>query len=244
MAQNSRYIYKYHSLNLHLVEMLTTAKFHLSKRESLNDPFDMLHLTTLENFLNLYRKQYTSIGAFIKEDSLNSVSFLFERYLSRGSNDWVKLIDKSYSPMLISCFTEDGNNPLMWSHYANNHNGVCLKFNPSKDEDFKENIHKVKYEDKVLEIKELSDIKKSALTKLKPWSIEKEWRLIYHDEKFSFKHESLVEIVFGLDVPLSTISWFSSFMENVYYMHTPIYKLQVKNNELVKINIEELDEYY
>jgi hypothetical protein len=30
--------------------------------------------------------------------------------------------------ILITCFSEVNYNILMWSHYANNHKGICLKF--------------------------------------------------------------------------------------------------------------------
>ena len=241
MLQKPEYIYKYHNLNLHLIEMLTNAEFYLSKREDLNDPLDMTYSTTLENFLNLYSEKYSILE--LKKEHLENASSLFNGDLDRGSADWVNIFDKSNSQVRISSFTEDGNNPLMWSHYSDNHQGVCLKFNLSKDKEFEVNIHEVKYESELLEIKELKDIKKSILTKLNTWAIEKEWRLLSAKEKFSFNQDALVEIVFGLKVPFATMSWFQRFRENLYYMHTPIYQLQIRQNKLVKVNIEDLEDY-
>jgi len=36
--------------------------------------------------------------------------------------------DLLYPKALIACFSERFDNPSMWSHYANNHSGICLKF--------------------------------------------------------------------------------------------------------------------
>ena len=37
-APKPLYLYKYHPMNLHLIEMLTNAKFYMSKKSDLNDP--------------------------------------------------------------------------------------------------------------------------------------------------------------------------------------------------------------
>ncbi len=241
MCQKPKYIFKYHRLNLHLIEMLTNAEFYLSSKEDLNDPLDMTCCSTLESFLKMYVKKYEILD--LKKEHLANASSLFNGDMKRGSNDWVDIFDKSHSQIRISSFTEDENNPLMWSHYSDNHQGVCLKFELSKDQRFEKNIHKVEYSSELIEIKELADIKKSILTKLDTWKIEKEWRLLSGKERFSFNQDALVEIVFGLKVPFSTMSWFNFFRENLYYMHAPIYQLQIKNNKLIKVNIEDLDDY-
>ncbi len=241
MHQKPKYIFKYHSLNLHLIEMLTNAEFYLSRKEDLNDPLDMRCCSTLESFLNMYVKKHSALD--LKKEHLENASTLFNIDLKRGSNDWIEIFDKSHSQIRISSFTEDGNNPLMWSHYSENHQGVCLKFEPSRDQKFEKDLHKVEYSTELVEIKEVADIKRSILTKLDTWKIEKEWRLLSEKERFSFDQDALVEIVFGLKVPFATMSWFNLFRENLYYMHAPIYQLQIKDNRLIKVNIEDLDDY-
>lgn len=34
---------------------------------------------------------------------------------------------------IVSCFSKSENNPLMWAHYADNHNGICLTFDFPND---------------------------------------------------------------------------------------------------------------
>ena len=67
-------------------------------------------------------------------------------------------------------------------------------------------------------------------------NIEKEWRIISDKEKFSFRQEALVEIVFGLKVKESTIKWFEQFAENVYYYDTQISFLKIRGNRFVKVD--------
>lgn len=234
MTTTPRYIYKYHKMNLHLMEMLTNAEFYMSRKSDLNDPLDMAYTINLENYLNLYFEKYPSLKNDPKHVDL--VSSCFNWKIEQGENDWMNDIDELQSRLRVVCFTEDGNNPLMWSHYALNHTGVCLKFEPAKDSEFEQAVCPVTYSDELIEAKHTSDFRACLLTKLKTWSMEKEWRIISDKEKFSFEQEALVEIVFGLRVPKSTISWFKQFSENVYYMHAPIHKLRIKGNRLVKVD--------
>lgn len=216
------------------MEMLTNAEFYMSKKSDLNDPLDMAYTISLENYLNLYFEKYPSLKNDPKHVEL--VSSCFKWKIERGENDWINDIDELQSKLRVVCFTEDENNPLMWSYYALNHTGVCLKFEPTKDSNFEKALCPVTYSDELIEAKNTSDFTKCLLTKLKAWSIENEWRIISDKEKFPFKHEALVEIVFGLKVPESTMSWFNQFRENVYYMHAPIHKLKIKGNRLVKVD--------
>lgn len=124
----------------------------------------------------------------------------------------------------------------MWSHYSNNHSGVCLKFELRKDFNLENSVLPVFYKDELIDSQNKSDLKKCLLTKLNTWNIEKEWRIISDKEKFSFKQEALVEIVFGLKVKESTIKWFEQFAENVYYYDTQISFLKIRGNRLVKVD--------
>ena len=76
----------------------------------------------------------------------------------------------------------------MWSHYADDHKGACLKFSLPMIEqawDKKENgsfVKKVKYVDERQEYTHPDDIKEAVekifIPKSKIWDYEKEWRVI------------------------------------------------------------------
>jgi len=81
----------------------------------------------------------------------------------------------------LICFAESWSNPVMWSHYADKHRGVCLGFDvPDKY------LIKVKYINSRLAI-EFDDneqeninsdfVQKLFSTKFSDWEYEKEWRM-------------------------------------------------------------------
>lgn len=228
------FLYKYHRLNMHLMEMLTNAELYMSKKADLNDPLDLAYDLTFENYLSLYLKKYPSFKG--DQEQLDRVKFLFDYRIERGENDIASDLDDLLTKTRVCCFTEDGNNPLMWSHYADNHNGVCLKFKPSNDTELNSSLQKVNYLDRLVEIKELSDFPKSLLTKLNVWSIEKEWRILSEKERFRFKQEAIVEIILGLNTSDKTMNWFKQFAENVYYYHAPINRLAIRGSKIVKVD--------
>ncbi len=228
-----KYLYKYHRLNVHLFEMLTNAELYLSSRTDLNDPLDSTVTMSLDNYLNFYYEKYPSLKT---EKHTKDISQVFKWKVESGDTDWLNDIDDLQSKIRVSCFTEDGNNPLMWSHYADNHTGVCLKFDLSKDSNLQNALQPVSYTSKLIDAETREDLQNCLLTKLNNWEIEKEWRIISDKEKFRFKHEAVAEIIFGLKVPIKTLNWFKYFAEGVFYGSTPISKLKIKGNRLVKVN--------
>jgi hypothetical protein len=77
------------------------------------------------------------------------------------------------------CLTPFPNSTLMWSHYADNHRGICLEF--SKDNPLIEKARPVRYREAYPEWTPLAithgpvDL---ALTKSTDWAYEREFRLI------------------------------------------------------------------
>ncbi len=103
------------------------------------------------------------------------------------------------STINISCFTASGwQNALMWAHYANSYEGICIEYDFNKIKDFIGFIGAVDYKHPrpIISIKDLgtikegkfvaSDITDEAIWKLinyllvkdKIWEYEKEWRII------------------------------------------------------------------
>ena len=89
----------------------------------------------------------------------------------------------------ILCLTEDPNNLLMWSHYANKHTGIVIQFSP-KDIDsplprakpvrYSRQLPTLKYEDLLYNPNEKIHkiIEEYTHTKSIDWQYEKEWRIV------------------------------------------------------------------
>lgn len=118
-----------------------------------------------------------------------------------------KICKEYQEHMGISCFSEGGNNLLMWSHYSDGHKGICLAYDVSSfanlspiDDIVHEALFPVRYQDQSQDLIDLTrkfftqmynpSVKltpqekecltwKIILTKACCWSYEQEWRLVY-----------------------------------------------------------------
>ncbi len=82
----------------------------------------------------------------------------------------------------LLCFSENWKNPVLWSHYAEKHKGICLGFDVSDEFAtsviYKKNRVQVHFENddsnKDLSIEFVNELLR---TKYVHWSYEKEWRM-------------------------------------------------------------------
>jgi hypothetical protein len=112
----------------------------------------------------------------------------------------------------ISCGSTNPQCPLMWAHYANNHRGICIKYNFELDgiqnicldENETLDILKVNYSNNAIDIfnypeNQLENLKFEILTnKYSKWKYEKEVRLIHQNRGLlKIKRQCIKEIIFG-----------------------------------------------
>lgn len=112
----------------------------------------------------------------------------------------------------ISCGSTNPRCPLMWAHYANNHKGICIKYdfeldgvqNICFDKDETLDILKVNYSDQPIDIfsysiDKLENLKYEILTnKYSKWQYENEVRLIRKGQGLlKVKRMCIKEIIFG-----------------------------------------------
>ncbi len=92
----------------------------------------------------------------------------------------------------LCSFTEDNTNNLMWSHYANNHRGICIEYKPELFEYLKTLMGylafwKVKYSNEPPVINSLEDLNSKAqkiiFNKQSDWKYEKEHRVVFLSKK-------------------------------------------------------------
>ncbi|BFM18931.1 DUF2971 domain-containing protein (plasmid) [Maricurvus nonylphenolicus] len=112
----------------------------------------------------------------------------------------------------VCCLSEEYDNPLLWSHYGNQHSGFCVGY--SLDRKPTPKIYQVNYggsrtiktslianailANNILAQKELEE--SVLLRKAKPWEYEKEWRIIDNVD-LQDSPLKLEEIIFGLRCP-------------------------------------------
>ena len=95
----------------------------------------------------------------------------------------------------ISCFSETQDNILMWSHYAENHKGICVGYHTNNQ--LFEKSKMIFYFDKlpnlnvysVFDETNFSDCFKLYCIKNTLWSYEKEWRLFHTNSNTAYRIE-------------------------------------------------------
>ncbi|MEN8130572.1 MAG: DUF2971 domain-containing protein [Pseudomonadota bacterium] len=81
----------------------------------------------------------------------------------------------------LVCFSQEWSNPVMWSHYADKHRGICLGFDiPEKyliKVNYADSLMTIEFDDENQENINEGFIQKLFCTKFTDWKYEKEWRM-------------------------------------------------------------------
>jgi hypothetical protein len=179
-------LYKYQSCNDYSLQNLEHHSLWFSKPETFNDPFDCdINFRIVDVIDENVKAMVTRVGG----TSGKSISSDGAVKMALATTEIVK--KKQWAEIGVACFTEESENILMWSHYADNHRGFCLEFDtnyyPFKP--FKtETVIKINYADSYPALS-LNDIPQKILsqsislpkillgTKSSHWCYEKEWRI-------------------------------------------------------------------
>jgi len=197
------HLYKYRVYNTKSLSILINKKIWLATPESFNDPFDC----------NIKFKSQINSEAFnkyLKQTGRTTGD------LNRDYNTFLKGLaefrNKDIKKFGVFSMSQIKDNILMWSHYANQHEGFCIEFVRSSNNllgDI-EVTRPVDYHCNYPEVEPLdsngnidhSIFRKMLFTKAKDWSYEKEWRLTYDEgNKEEQLPADISSIIFGLRMP-------------------------------------------
>ena len=199
-------LFKYRSLSEEkdkerVREIFEDHKVWFSKPKDFNDPFEFqftpsFDATTYEkieayaHFLKKKNSSLTNNAAIAKATS--DILAMGESGVKKWEHSRLVNFRNSLANTGVFSLTEYRNDILMWSHYADKHRGICIKFCPIRNgklddklvdfycQAFKVNypdgndlpiIHLYKYD--LLEL-----VQKSVLTKARHWEYEGEWRIL------------------------------------------------------------------
>lgn len=196
-----REIYKYMRIDDNLLNTLEKGELWFSSPLNFNDPFDcQLNDQTewtssaITEYLNSLKIGNDKIDLFLSKYHSPE---LFSEYFT-------KEMKRIISKMGVSCFAISPKNLLMWSHYANSHTGVCLKFDMKRDLSFFNQSFMVEYSSDYLKYDYIQNkgfaTVLSMTTKSEHWSYENEVRTIRTkgNKAYPFDKNSLTEIIFGV----------------------------------------------
>lgn len=199
-------LYKYRPFNVHTLRLLTEAVVFYADPTTFNDPLDCqpsiqvdTDISTLETFfLRLcFQKRISERGErLLSELQYNSSQYgdytkdvkAGNYYKQHLANHMQVLLREDIGQRGVFSLASSWNCPLMWSHYADEHHGVCIEYDMS-DHMFS-SLEPVDYHrTRSIKVSELIDWKvnrsESAerlilqtffLAKAPQWKYEKEWR--------------------------------------------------------------------
>lgn len=243
-----------HKRDHRLLYLFKNKKLYRTTPSGFNDPYDCLveidQIVNDTDLLNWFR-MYHGNQSFDSEE-WEKLGRGAEKYLTNNNSidsehkqpiiDLLKsTLQKLVNRSRVVCFSENGENLLMWAHYADKHSGYCLTFDAKKlkGKNVRVGLYEVDYiESRPFIILSPGEIgsnelaKKILLTKSLHWCYEKEVRLIWNDQKeyFDFQ-ESLTGIIFGAKMPPECQKGFQFLVETLNES-TPGNKIEIKCAEL------------
>lgn len=153
------------------------------------------------------------------EDIDSKISFLIEQTYDIYEN-YVKELNNNYqSTVYAACFSETNDNILMWSHYAQFHEGICIEYDFSNI-DYRSRLlltlSPVKYSNELFDMNKypkrspIDRIQLATLSKYDCWKYENEWRLIsFLKEEQRFNLEKPTAVILGTKISEENKVWIS-----------------------------------
>jgi hypothetical protein len=198
-----KHLYKYGAYNTNSLSILINKKIWVAKPDSFNDPFDCKIRFKSEINSDAFRKYLDRTGR--TSGNLHKDYEIFQEGLEKFRDIHIRNLG-------VFSMSQIKDNILMWSHYADQHNGFCIEFNRSPNNDLGdfEKTQPVNYYCDYPEVDPLdsngyidpSIHKKMLFSKAKDWAYEKEWRLTYDEgDKEAPMPGDISSIIFGLRMP-------------------------------------------
>jgi Protein of unknown function (DUF2971) len=206
------YLYKYRSLRTkadkeHTSRILTHNEIYFAKCSEFNDPFDCRFHISVDGDFNTHKailRQHNPNLSEEKIDIQTRKDLQPENIRKREQklNNNIRRKNEKYGIFSMSAKCD---NLLMWSHYADCHRGICIKFKTTGGKLFGCDLSKVDYQKQypifsVYDKPDFEFVKKYVRTKWLEWIYEEEWRIIYKEtgcQSFLPEGEEISGVILG-----------------------------------------------
>ncbi|VBB06730.1 Hypothetical protein LUCI_1966 [Lucifera butyrica] len=237
-------LYKYCPWNDYAKDILLENRVYFNSAESFNDPFDGNVVLAdmdgaMEKWLERFKRAFAAVhNRNLTEEEQRAIGDTLAKMSLRERKQYFEknIVDVLRKAMGICCFSAENRNIVMWSHYADNHKGICLEFNHSNSGGF--GASKVSYyaEYPSLNYISASDAELSInrfCIKAVDWQYEQEYRVIMPNKakaKIPFPPELLVGVIAGCCMPDEKLAELIGLLENRLLPIT-LYKARKKERE-------------
>lgn len=144
-------------------------------------------------------------------------------------NMFKNVIEKSMAGKGLLCFSKSRRNPVMWSHYANSHKGICLGFdvkdkllNAVKYVD-RRSKNEIRYDDVFCPENE-EIFEKCLSTKFSHWKYEQEMRAFFKVDKEEILNSNFFFEPFSENIILREVCLGMNYESADMNLHTSIVK--------------------
>ena len=202
--------FKYRRLDEYTLKSLEQNELWLTEIHKLNDPFECSMLLDHDACLRLTYKSDEFRTNFKKKHGFGISDAEMEKIINSDDPDdtyrkfcaskglvptrtaaeqkdlvmarWEEIRNDTNKNIRVCCFSERKDSILMWSHYANQHQGVCVEYDFSEANEIRYLIQPAYYSNEVFQLGTMDDLTStnhlmSSLYKAKDWAYEAEWRL-------------------------------------------------------------------
>jgi hypothetical protein len=214
-----RSLFKYRPPNDYTIQMVKECYLWLADIETLNDPFEGLiqfdndeclrayyaasesqiqftmltgHRMTKEevHILSTAAKPFKEYIRICKERGI-PLGLTEEEHLAKVQKRWSEIIREQNRNIRICSFSKTNTSTLMWSHYADDHKGICIEYDFLFEDSIRPFVQPVFYRKDLHKIglfEEYDTMQMIAanLIKSPSWSYEKEWRLTIFKQREHF----------------------------------------------------------
>ncbi|RKE04433.1 DUF2971 domain-containing protein [Marinifilum flexuosum] len=207
-------LYKYFPCNEYTLKSLAVRGLWCHTFDNMNDPFECLNALERE-YDPIDLKLFRNIIANGNIQKWKKIAKLNDKELTKVINLSRK---EEISKRAFCSLSEDPNDILMWSHYANNHAGIVVGFEFHELEN-NHHLQKVQYQDNLndFDLEKfayfqigalddfMNDIFQDYSIKSTHWEYEKEWRIWRKNPcYYRFDPEQIKELYFGVRTDFET----------------------------------------
>lgn len=220
MSPPSR-LYKYEAFSTRSLLNLKKQIIYFGSPLNFNDPYDCAVTPSIpepsDEDVEQIRAQYLAEpdlpSAARREFQVLTVSSLKALFLRSARVTLRQAVDDFLAKRGVACFSERGDDLLMWSHYGGQYKGFCLEFDTAS-EPF-QRIFPVRYVAalptasvrSLLLGGDFQPIQDLFCTKSEAWAYEREWRAIHNaaGTEFGYPASALTGVYFGPDIDEQTL---------------------------------------
>lgn len=221
------FIYKYRPCNEFTKAIFTTGCLHYSHPCDFNDPYDCMF------YLNKKK-----LHIFIERIATDKI-----RLVPIDMDVLQQIVQNEINDVEVCCFSKDGVQMQMWSHYAKEHKGICLEFEEELllDRQYCE-VREVIYQqeqvinESILPTLPQEEIIKFLYTKHSSWDYEQEVRFfhkpdpIYSNGNYPFNKKALKSVYFGSKCTKDNIEQYIELCKSNGFAHVRFYQMELTQN--------------